>query len=450
MKKASLVATLIAFLVFLFPSPASASNVDGSLDLSFSQNTLTSVGDTVVDVAIQQDGQILAASSDTIYRINPDGTASSSVITTQDFDGINSIAVDALNRIVVVGGFSRSDYGGTSDKITRLLPDGTIDSSFNAGDGLDSNAQNVVILPDGKILVAGNFGSYDNQSVPPLIRLNSDGSLDSSWLFGSQQRTIYNALEITLLPDGRILTSGNALVGGNQLSLEARVFMLSSNGVLDPSFNEVTCLGAISGTTSVPSIQQTPTGSFLLAGDFDSCVGHNSQGVIQVTASGSYDPSFQSGVGLTGSQSGKHALDAYVQKDGKILVIGIFDGYNNQVVTNGIIRLLPNGLVDSSFELSGGFLGGNNPDQGRSIALQPTGGIVIGGIITSFNSQSVGTLIRLFNAPDLAAVPASASSLANTGYSTGLFAGVITSGVSLILFGFFAVKIGKQGKKSSI
>ena len=92
-----------------------------------------------------------------------------------------SVAIQPDGRIVAVGG---AGFGQRGFLVARYRRDGTLDPTFGDGGRVvtryrDANARAVVVQPDGRIVVAAGLQSAE----VTLIRLNSDGSLDSS--FGS-------------------------------------------------------------------------------------------------------------------------------------------------------------------------------------------------------------------------------------------------------------------------
>ena len=73
--------------------------------------------------------------------------------------------------------------------------------------GLIDLIASIVLQPDGKILIGGNFTSYNGLNQNRLIRLNSDGSVDNSFSIGSG---FDNAVSIiSLLPNGKIMATGD-------------------------------------------------------------------------------------------------------------------------------------------------------------------------------------------------------------------------------------------------
>src|SRR5690606_10020195 len=108
---------------------------------------------------------------------------------TNGFDYVQRAAIQSDGKIVVVGNGTNSGTNYDFSAI-RLKLDGSLDTSFilgggklgtvifDSGNGYD-NARDVVIQPDGKIVLAG----YGAASQPDfcVIRLNADGSLDTAF-----------------------------------------------------------------------------------------------------------------------------------------------------------------------------------------------------------------------------------------------------------------------------
>jgi uncharacterized delta-60 repeat protein len=178
-------------------------NVDGTLDATFSGDgkTTTEVDfiDTGYSVLVQPDGKILVAGSAlghfTLVRYNADGNLDWSF--GQDgkahpsFGGGEfgyAAAFQADGKILVAGQFGTDDYGDFG--LVRFNQNGSLDTSFGDSGkasadllGLDE-AHSVVVQPDGKILVAGDsrVGNYDSRDVDfALVRFNADGSIDTSF-----------------------------------------------------------------------------------------------------------------------------------------------------------------------------------------------------------------------------------------------------------------------------
>jgi uncharacterized delta-60 repeat protein len=151
-------------------------------------------GDSVNVVAIQQDGKALIAghfNPGKIMRRNVDGSLDSSFTSSWTADGFNApvkaLVIQPDQKILVGGEFSRFDIS-LAGYIARLNPDGSIDRDFmkNTGIGFDDVVTSIRTWKDGKIWVGGRFKSFNGTPIAHLARLNPDGTLDRS--FRNQQK----------------------------------------------------------------------------------------------------------------------------------------------------------------------------------------------------------------------------------------------------------------------
>src|SRR5439155_13133653 len=116
-----------------------------------------------------------------------------------------------------------------------LNTDGSVDSSFA------TTASNFVLAlavqTDGRILVGGSFTEFAGTTRTGLVRLNADGSLDTSFASFGFNSTV-NA--VTLQPDGKIIAGGiftSYLDASNVSTTRTRVARLTSTGALDTTFS---------------------------------------------------------------------------------------------------------------------------------------------------------------------------------------------------------------------
>jgi uncharacterized delta-60 repeat protein len=152
---------------------------------------------TVFDIKMQNDGKILVGGdfinyngtgANYIIRLNSNGSVDSSFVYGSGFNNVvSTIAIQSDGKILIGGYFT--DYNGTgANRIIRLNSDGSVDSSFVYGSGFDSpkiSVRTIAIQSDGKILAGGDFTNYNGTGANYIIRLNSDGSVDSSFVYGS-------------------------------------------------------------------------------------------------------------------------------------------------------------------------------------------------------------------------------------------------------------------------
>ena len=166
-------------------------NGDGSVDTNFDLNL--GANDTVRAIVIQIDGRILIGGDFTnvngfalnhIARLNADGSLDDT-FRTNVWPGANNtvqaIAVQADNRIVLAGQFTSAN-GVTRNRITRLLPNGAVDTTINFGDGANGTIDALVIQPaDQLFVIGGSFTQYDDQPHAHIARIYG-GSVTGSGL----------------------------------------------------------------------------------------------------------------------------------------------------------------------------------------------------------------------------------------------------------------------------
>ena len=162
-------------------------NADGSIDETFHSADITSDGClTSYSLWTLPDGKILVAGPFSNYdghggavvRLFPDGTVDPSFISGITQGRVSSMAVQPDGKILI------GHYGGHSQhKVQRLLPEGAVDPDFDAP--ITRNFSTVVraltCLPDGKILIGGRIWQDSPDTTDMILRLNSDGSHDSSF-----------------------------------------------------------------------------------------------------------------------------------------------------------------------------------------------------------------------------------------------------------------------------
>ena len=211
------VTSVILGLSILFSSlPTFAATINpADRDTTFDAGTLNGFNTTVNSSAVQSDGKILVAgnfgayqwvAANYIIRLNADWSRDSSFNIGNGFDSIvYSVRIQSDGKILV-GGYFTTYQWVAANKIIRLNTDGSRDSSFNIGNGFNNTVSSMAIQTDGKILVGGYFTTYQWVAVNRVIRLNADGSKDSSFDMGSGINGW--VLSLVFQDDGSILVGG--------------------------------------------------------------------------------------------------------------------------------------------------------------------------------------------------------------------------------------------------
>jgi uncharacterized delta-60 repeat protein len=287
------------------------------------------------------------------------------------FNIINETAVEQSVNLFNVNSLS---LVSDTDVVTQSA--GDIDNDFDYGTGFVGYAITEKKQSDNKIIIGGNFTSYFGTSTNNIIRLNTNGSVDNSFVYGTGFNNIVNCISIQ--------SNNYVLVGGNFTSyngtLADRIIRLNSLGSVDVSFVYGT---GISGG-NVYFIEVQNDGKILLGGNFTSYNGTGANGIIRLNSDGSIDGTFIYG---TGFNNFVYAIS--VQSNGKILIGGSFTTYNG-TGANNIIRLNTDGSIDATFIYGTGF----NLSV-RAIQIQLDGKILIGGDFSLYNGASSNGIVRL-------------------------------------------------------
>lgn len=172
----------------------------GALDMTFNPAALgTSLAPH--SILVQPDGKILVGGEfigvDTpfgkqgIARLETNGAVDPTFNPGLGTEGhtVTAMALQPDSKIVIVGGFPTFN-GMTVNRVARLNSGGSLDSSFNSGEGLNSLGFSVVVQPDGKIIIGGLHTFYNNVSNNGITRINGD--LFATWEAGDSANKSVN------------------------------------------------------------------------------------------------------------------------------------------------------------------------------------------------------------------------------------------------------------------
>jgi uncharacterized delta-60 repeat protein len=335
------------FSVAAAPQPGS---IDPTLDAGRGPNLVKPFGSAAL---VQPDNKILVFGSFNAFdldyvppliRLNPDGSRDSS------FDASNAaashgllpVAVQLDGRILCVDGRG----GSGAALLLRLNPDGSLDNSFSVRFTTarsNPSIDNVVVLGNGKIIIGGYFDTVNGVQRPQLARVNTDGTLDSS--FNPARASSSFAVQST----GKIVIAFG----------DSEVDRLNVDGTLDSSFVAVT--DPSSNANSLGSVIVQPDDRIFWTIYSSNAFDATTSTMRRLNAHGGYDPTFLSYTEFDYIGS----LQTFLQKDGKLLV-------------NSYRRLNADGTQDSSFKPA---------KAGAVVGQQSDGRLILAG-----SSQ----LIRLF------------------------------------------------------
>lgn len=273
-------------------------DTNGNVDSSFDPGTSVDFG--ISSVAVQPDGKILLGGGFTSYqgvsrngitRIHSNGARDDAFNPgTGVNDIINSVSLQPDGKALIAGAFTFYNGSGRSG-IARVNTNGTLDATFNPGAGVDFAAQSISVQSDGKILLAGGFLNYNGVQRRGVTRVNPNGSRDDTFDPGpSVNDQVFVA---RAQPDGKVLIGGDFTTFNG--TSRNRIARLNTNGTLDVSFNPGT--GA-NGTVFTLELQ--PNGKVVIGGSFTSVNGVSRNRIARLLPNGALDAGFNPGTGANG------------------------------------------------------------------------------------------------------------------------------------------------------
>ena len=375
--------TQFVFLLCFFNSQSPAWAADGDLDTSFDTDgiAITEIGKNAAEahsLVMQSDGKIVAAgymqqvvspfpNIFAVVRYNTDG----SLDNTFSGDGIQTTAIGLFNseawdvvvqsdgKIVVVG-ITMTGASSTTFAVVRYNTDGSLDNTFS-GDGIettdvasqDEEAYSVVLQSDGKIVVAGysNNGSDNDFAV---VRYNTDGSLDTTFDTDGIQTTDIGdskAESVVLQSDGKIIVAGFSSSTG---SGDFAVVRYNTDGSLDTTFDtDGIQTTDFAGRDKANSVVLQSDGKIVVAGESHAgtkiaVARYNTDGSLDIT----FDTDGKQSTAIANEANGQEVI---LQSDGKIVVagfimtvIGVENNYDFAVA-----RYNTDGSLDTTFSGDG-------------------------------------------------------------------------------------------------
>lgn len=181
-----------------------------------------------------EDGKILIASNNGIFRLNSDYTLDTSFATNGRIKNIINAKIFLFKDKKILAITTEND--NTSFKLQRFLADGTLDKNYGTnGEVTYTNLGYIgsTIQKDDKVLVT----CTDNQNkLRYLLRIDQDGSLDSS--FGTQGKALIPNTFGRLSTDIESNISGEIIISGSDFfsSNSFQALQFTSNGAIDKSF----------------------------------------------------------------------------------------------------------------------------------------------------------------------------------------------------------------------
>ena len=289
----------------------------------------------------------------------------------QSGGSVSALAVQPDGKIIVAGNFQ--NIGGVPrSNFARINPDGTPDPAFNAETGFDGTVSKIIVLPNGKILVGGSFPSFNGTERSALVRLNSDGSLDTAF----DAKISGGIYSMVRQADGKILIGG--LIYSVAGQTRTGIARLNPDGSLDMSFDSMLGSEPSTNLTVVNAVVVQADGKIVIGGRFSGVSGFSRTNLVRLNPDGTLDATFNAG-------NISPVLLLETSPNGKYIVWG----------SGKLFRLNNDGTSDDTFQSLNLIASAGNFQGIFAISVQPDGSVVIGGNFTNIRGVPRSNAARL-------------------------------------------------------
>ena len=155
---------------------------------------VTGSGPELLAMLVRPDGRLLIASQNAdayngtpvlvLFQTLPDGALDTTFNSPVINGLVRCMALQPDGRVVIGGSFTTCN-GVPCGRIARIMPDGSLDPSFDPGEGADDIVHALALQADGKVVLGGAFNTVDGVVHERLARLNADGVPDAAFQAGA-------------------------------------------------------------------------------------------------------------------------------------------------------------------------------------------------------------------------------------------------------------------------
>jgi uncharacterized delta-60 repeat protein len=350
-------------------------NADGTIDNSFTNST-----DGVFEATTLPNGQVVIAGRYlTVKKLNANGTQDKAYVGSPN-EGNDRITKTVMlpDGKILVGCIGRLD----SKYYFRLNADLTLDDTFTQmGPVSASHPLTMTVQPDGKPILLGGFMYYNGVRKNGIVRLNTDLSIDETFVTGIGFDDQYTPSAVVQDDGGIVIQTQSKSYNG--MAFTTRMRRLTSTGAVDPTYT---------ASTNFYSTMIKAKGSKIIAFSENVSFNGNSQRyLVRLNSDGTNDNTF------TPKFDGRVSVAA-AMKNGKVVVYGSYAKLND-VTAARLLRLNEDGTLDPSFapkiDINASSIG--------SMSETPDGKLLLFGDISTTTSSGSkrSPVVRLLDNGDL-------------------------------------------------
>ena len=375
--------------------PIVATVLDGQPDVyTLANNELIPFADgpaadeIILHILPRDDGSLVAAGRFSFYKgfpfesimqFTPNGQPDLSFFTRLQRSGIVRKVQTLDDGRILIGGLFTQINQKEAIHLAQLLPDGTLDPSFALNTiPREHSVNDLIVQPNGSILVATNGPRLNERPYFPIQRLSPNGQPDPSFSTGLEAVTLGDVLGIVMInsPNDTFIVG----YGTYSFTLEgqriSRIARFSYSGQVNMEFSDLI------KANKVNDIFAYSNGKMLLGGENISVGGATTQSLVRVFPRGNLDGSFLPELNKTSEVSKIFELNST-----KLMISGQLNGLGSYT---SLSRLFPDGRIDRTFSwipndpnreptswprtvipmASDSFLISNRPGEGDALFLQ--------------------------------------------------------------------------------
>ena len=226
----------------------------------------------------------------------------------------DSLVADSIPVRQVV----RFNLDGSLDKTYRFLAGTTLP-------GPNGNVIDALLQADGKLVLVGAFSKFDNKPVGGIVRLNTDGTIDDSFQTGNGATGYITSINWSNESQRFVITGVFGSFNGTSVQ---NILLLKADGLVDPSF-----LPGNFDNGSPSYARQLSNGLVVVSGNFKKYNGVRRGGFMILTPQGGLAPGYNSLGELSGTIL---KILEEKNKDNKrsIVLLGSFRKFDSQPVQN--------------------------------------------------------------------------------------------------------------------